>query len=65
MDTLEIDDINRSRLALQFPAFVCEVKLDGERILSHINRGIVTMQVCFRFFLFAINDVFIICGSPI
>ena len=47
IDTLEIDDPNRSRLALQFPAFVCEVKLDGERILSHISRGIVTMQVCF------------------
>jgi ATP-dependent DNA ligase len=33
-------------LALKFPTFLCEVKLDGERFLAHVNRGVVTMQVC-------------------
>jgi ATP-dependent DNA ligase len=33
-------------LALKFPTFVCEVKLDGERFLAHVKRGVVTMQVC-------------------
>ena len=31
-------------LALKFPTFICEIKLDGERMLLHIKRGIVTVQ---------------------
>jgi hypothetical protein len=31
-------------LSLAFPAFINEVKLDGERMLIHVNRGNVTMQ---------------------
>ena len=32
-------------LALKFPAFMCEEKLDGERMVVHVKRGIVTMHV--------------------
>lgn len=35
----------KSCLALRFPAFTCEVKLDGERLLAHMHRGIVKVQV--------------------
>lgn len=31
-------------LAIKFPTFICEVKLDGERMLVHVNRGLVTIQ---------------------
>ena len=34
-------------LTFRFPAFVCEVKSDGERMLAHINRGIVKFQVSY------------------
>jgi len=34
-----------SSLALKFPAFICETKLDGERMIVHIQNGKVTMQV--------------------
>lgn len=43
-ESLASDDMGASSLALKFPTFVCEVKLDGERMLVHMNRGIVTMQ---------------------
>jgi len=33
-----------SSLALKFPAFICETKLDGERMIVHIQNGKVTMQ---------------------
>lgn len=39
------EETGADSLALKFPTFVCEVKLDGERIVTHVNRGIVTMQV--------------------
>lgn len=41
---LEKDDPLKKSLALNFPAFVAEVKLDGERMIVHINRGKVTMH---------------------
>ena len=31
-------------LALRFPTFINEVKLDGERMLVHVKRGVVTIQ---------------------
>ena len=31
-------------LSLKFPTFINEVKLDGERMLVHVKRGVVTMQ---------------------
>jgi hypothetical protein len=31
-------------LPLKNPAFICEVKLDGERMVVHVKRGIVTMH---------------------
>jgi ATP-dependent DNA ligase len=31
-------------LPLKNPAIVCEVKLDGERMVVHVKRGIVTMH---------------------
>lgn len=31
-------------LALKFPTFICEVKLDGERMLLHVKQGVVTVQ---------------------
>ncbi|KAL3784062.1 hypothetical protein HJC23_013277 [Cyclotella cryptica] len=34
----------KSSLALNHPAFACEIKMDGERMLVHIKRGIVTMH---------------------
>jgi len=35
----------KSSLALLFPAFLCEVKLDGERIIAHVSKeGKVTLQ---------------------
>lgn len=36
-------------LALKFPAFTCEVKLDGERLLAHVHRGVVKVQVRFQY----------------
>ena len=38
------DDPARERLALKFPAIISEVKLDGERMLVHINRGQVPVH---------------------
>merc|ERR1719330_160248 len=45
-DSLDTDDPLRSHsLALKYPAFSCEIKMDGERILSHITRkGVVKIQ---------------------
>jgi len=34
----------RSALALKFPTFINEVKLDGERMVFHVRRGVVTIQ---------------------
>ena len=45
IDTLEKDDPLRSSLALKFPTFLCEIKMDGERMIVHVNRGVVTMHV--------------------
>ena len=39
------DDPELSNLSLMYPTFMCEVKLDGERMVVHMNRGTVTMQV--------------------
>lgn len=41
---LKKDDPLKDSLSLKFPAFVAEVKLDGERMIVHINRGQVTMH---------------------
>jgi ATP-dependent DNA ligase len=41
---IEKDDPLKESLALKFPAFVAEVKLDGERMIVHVNRGNVTMH---------------------
>ena len=38
------DSPAKSCLAIKHPAFLCEVKMDGERQLVHIKRGIVTIQ---------------------
>ncbi len=48
-ELLEKRDPLRSCLALKFPAFTCEVKLDGERLLAHMQKGIVKLQVRFEF----------------
>lgn len=37
----------KSSLALKHPAFICEIKMDGERMLVHIKRGEVMMHVSF------------------
>lgn len=34
----------RNALALKFPTFINEVKLDGERMVFHVRRGVVTIQ---------------------
>ena len=34
----------RNSLAFKFPTFINEVKLDGERMVFHVRRGVVTMQ---------------------
>ncbi|KAL7541228.1 hypothetical protein ACHAXR_012211 [Thalassiosira sp. AJA248-18] len=34
----------KSCMAIRHPAFTCEIKMDGERDLVHIKRGIVTIQ---------------------
>jgi ATP-dependent DNA ligase len=36
--------IGLNLLPLRNPAILCEVKLDGERMVVHVRRGIVTMQ---------------------
>jgi len=38
------NDPLRESLSLKFPAFIAEVKLDGERMIVHVSRGKVTMQ---------------------
>ncbi|CAB9499454.1 DNA ligase 4 [Seminavis robusta] len=42
--TLPKDDPARESLAIKFPAFVAEEKLDGERMIVHVHRGKVTMH---------------------
>ena len=37
--------IGSDSLALKFPAFMCEEKIDGERMIVHVKRGNVTMHV--------------------
>lgn len=51
VDALDANDPLRRSLALMFPSFVSEVKLDGERILAHVKRGVVKLQVgrCAKF----------------
>jgi len=44
IDCMGKDDPLRSSLAMRYPTFSCEIKMDGERILSHIKKGIVKMQ---------------------
>ena len=34
----------KSCLAIRHPAFLCDIKMDGERDLIHVKRGIVTVQ---------------------
>ncbi len=41
---LEKNDPLKSCLALRHPAFSCEIKMDGERILCHVKRGSVKVQ---------------------
>ena len=61
------DDVAvNSSLGVKFPAFICEVKLDGERMIVHVNRGIVTMQVnhvsmCLFLCLWSQPRVFVCC----
>ncbi len=45
-DLLERDNpLKSNSLALKHPVFSCEIKMDGERILSHISRkGVVKIQ---------------------
>ena len=42
--TLPMGIAGKDCLSLVFPAFLCETKLDGERIIAHIKRGIVTLH---------------------
>jgi ATP-dependent DNA ligase len=35
----------KSLLPIKFPTFIAEVKLDGERMIVHVQRGEVTMHV--------------------
>jgi len=51
MYTIKDDDNNttnssslRKNLALKFPSFVAEIKLNRERHLAHVKRGIVKLQ---------------------
>lgn len=41
---LPADSPAKGCLAIKHPAFACEIKMDGERDLVHIKRGIVTIQ---------------------
>eukprot|EP00557_Chaetoceros_sp_GSL56_P004427 CAMPEP_0176497660 /NCGR_PEP_ID=MMETSP0200_2-20121128/11850_1 /TAXON_ID=947934 /ORGANISM="Chaetoceros sp., Strain GSL56" /LENGTH=1349 /DNA_ID=CAMNT_0017895703 /DNA_START=42 /DNA_END=4088 /DNA_ORIENTATION=- len=43
-ELLNKDNPLKTCLALKFPAFTCEVKLDGERLLAHMHKGIVKVQ---------------------
>jgi len=38
------DEENIDYLPFQHPAIICEVKLDGERMVVHVQKGIVTMH---------------------
>jgi ATP-dependent DNA ligase len=42
---LPVNSPAKSSLALIHPAIACEIKMDGERMLVHVKRGIVTMHV--------------------
>jgi hypothetical protein len=42
----------KSLLPVKFPAFISEVKLDGERMIIHVQRGIVTMHVSPNYFYY-------------
>ena len=42
--TLEQGDQMQDLLALKYPTFSAEIKMDGERILSHIRKGVVKIQ---------------------
>ncbi len=44
-ERLEKDSAVKSSLALKFPSFTCEVKVDGERMLTHMKKDAVRMQV--------------------
>lgn len=44
MNIMEKDDPLRSCLALKFPAFTCENKLDGERNVVHLKNGCVSIH---------------------
>jgi len=41
---LPADSHAKGCLAIQHPTFICEIKMDGERMLAHVKRGIVTIQ---------------------
>ena len=41
---LPSDSPAKSCLAIRHPAFLSEIKMDGERMMVHIKRGVVTMQ---------------------
>jgi ATP-dependent DNA ligase len=34
----------KNLLPIKFPTFIAEVKLDGERMIVHVQRGVVTMH---------------------
>jgi len=50
--------IGLNSLAMRFPAFLCEEKLDGERMIIHVNRGNVSMQVSKRLSLYILRNLY-------
>lgn len=44
ISTLDKSDPLKSSLNLKHPAFSCEIKMDGERILCHMKKGTVKIQ---------------------
>lgn len=44
LDKLEKKDPLRSSLAMKFPAFLAEIKMDGERMIIHVEKGKVKMH---------------------
>jgi len=44
IDTLPADSPLRSCLSLKFPSFVCEAKMDGERMITHVINGVLYMH---------------------
>jgi len=63
----EDDETKLKRLLpIQFPTFICEIKLDGERMIVHVRRGIVTMHVrLYNIYLYIVSLLSFACQNYI